>query len=223
MKRFCTGLLVLVVTTVVPAGRADAQIIDAIEDAIKAALMAVDLGIQKVQTETVNLQDAQKAVENAMQQTQLGNITSWVQQQKDLFSEYYQELVQVKNAIATYDKVVSMIDKQAQLVKDYQTAYAAMQKDSHFSAQEISYIGSVYSGILNQSVENLKQLEMVITALVTQMSDGSRLRIIDGAGARIDQNYSDLHQFTQQNILLSMQRATDANDLQEVELLYGLQ
>jgi len=223
MKRFCTGLLVLVVTTVVPAGRADAQIIDAIEDAIKAALMAVDLGIQKVQTETVNLQDAQKAVENAMQQTQLGNITSWVQQQKDLFSEYYQELVQVKNAIATYDKVVSMIDKQAQLVKDYQTAYAAMQKDSHFSAQEISYIGSVYSGILNQSVENLKQLELVITALVTQMSDGSRLRIIDGAGARIDQNYSDLHQFTQQNILLSMQRATDASDLQEVKQLYGLQ
>jgi len=223
MKRFCMGLLLIVGITVIPAGRANAQIIDAIEDAIKAALMAVDLGIQKVQTETINLQDAQKAVENAMQQTQLGDITNWVQQQKGLFSEYYQELLQVKNALTAYDKVVSMIDKQAQLVKDYQTAYAAMQKDSHFSAQEISYIGSVYSGILNQSVENLKQLEMVITALVTQMSDGSRLRIIDGAGARIDKNYSDLHQFTQQNILLSMQRATDANDLQEVELLYGLQ
>jgi len=223
MKRFCMGLLLIVGITVIPAGRANAQIIDAIEDAIKAALMAVDLGIQKVQTETINLQDAQKALENAMQQTQLGDITSWVQQQKGLFSEYYQELLQVKNALTAYDKVVSMIDKQAQLVKDYQTAYAAMQKDSHFSAQEISYIGSVYGGILNQSVENLKQLEMVITALVTQMSDGSRLRIIDGAGARIDQNYSDLHQFTQQNILLSMQRATDANDLQEVKLLYGLQ
>jgi hypothetical protein len=213
----------MVMATLVPAGRADAQIIDAIEDAIKAALMAVDLGIQKVQTETVNLQNAQKAVENAMQQTQLGDITSWVQQQKTLFSEYYQELLQVKNAITAYDKVVSMIDKQAQLVKDYQIAYAAMQKDSHFSAQEISYIGSVYSGILNQSVENLKQLKLVITALVTQMSDGSRLRIIDGAGSRIDQNYSDLHQFTQQNILLSMQRATDASELQEVKQLYGLQ
>jgi hypothetical protein len=223
MKRFCIVLLVIVMATLVPAGRADAQIIDAIEDAIKAALMAVDLGIQKVQTETVNLQDAQKAVENAMQQTQLGNITGWVQQQKDLFSEYYQELVQVKNAITTYDKVVSMIDKQAQLVRDYQTAYAAMQKDSHFSAQEISYIGSVYSGILNQSVENLKQLELVITALVTQMSDGSRLRIIDGAGARIDKNYSDLQQFTQQNILLSTQRAKDQTDLDEIKLLYGIQ
>jgi uncharacterized phage infection (PIP) family protein YhgE len=223
MKRFFIGLLFITIITLVPAGRADAQIIDAIEEAIKAALMAVDLGIQKVQTETVNLQVAQKALENAMQQTQLGDITSWVQQQKDLFSEYYEELMQVKNALTTYDKVVSMIDKQAQLVKDYQTAYAAMQKDSHFSAQEISYIGSVYSGILKQSVENVKQLEMVITALVTQMSDGSRLRIIDGAGARIDQNYSDLHEFTQQNILLSLQRSTDAGDLQEVKQLYGIQ
>jgi hypothetical protein len=223
MKRLLFGLLVFGAFLVLPAGRADAQIIDAIEDIIKAALMAVDLGIQKVQTATVNLQDAEKALENTMAQTQLGDITSWVQQQKDLFSGYYQELLQVKNALAAYDKVVSMIDKQAQLVKDYQTAWAAIQKDNHFSAQEISYIGNVYSGILNQSVENLKQLDMVITALVTQMSDGSRLGIIDGAGARIDQNYSDLHQFTQQNILLSMQRSTDANDLQEVELLYGLQ
>jgi len=223
MKRLLFGLLVFAVFLVLPAGRADAQIIDAIEDIIKAALMAVDLGIQKVQTATVNLQDAEKALENTMAQTQLGDITSWVQQQKDLFSGYYQELLQVKNALATYDKVVSMIDKQAQLVKDYQTAWAAIQKDNHFSAQEISYIGNVYSGILNQSVENLKQLDMVITALVTQMSDGSRLAIIDGAGARIDQNYSDLHQFTQQNILLSMQRSTDANDLNEVKLLYGLQ
>ena len=223
MKRLLFGLLVFGVFLVLPAGRADAQIIDAIEDIIKAALMAVDLGIQKVQTATVNLQDAEKALENAMAQTQLGDITSWVQQQKDLFSGYYQELLQVKNALAAYDKVVSMIDKQAQLVKDYQTAWAAIQKDNHFSAQEISYIGNVYSGILNQSIENLKQLDMVITALVTQMSDGSRLAIIDGAGARIDQNYSDLHQFTQQNVLLSMQRSTDANDLNEVKLLYGLQ
>ena len=223
MKKLIVGLLVFVAFMMLPAGRADAQIIDAIEDIIKAALMAVDLGIQKVQTATVNLQDAEKALENAMAQTQLGDITSWVQQQKDLFAGYYQELLQVKNALATYDKVVSMIDKQAQLVKDYQTAWAAIKKDNHFSSQEISYIGSVYSGILNQSVENLKQLDLVITALVTQMSDGSRLSIIDGAGARIDQNYSDLHQFTQQNILLSMQRSTDANDLAEIKELYGLQ
>jgi GTP1/Obg family GTP-binding protein len=222
MKRLLFILVAGIFLSVLPAGKADAQIIDIIEEVIKDAIMAIDLGVQKVQTQTIYLQDAQKVVENAMQQLHLDDITNWVQQQKDLYSEYYQELWQIKNAISAYDKVVSMIDKQAQLVKDYQAAYAAMRRDSHFSSQEISYIGRVYSGILNQSVENLKQLDLVINALLTQMTDGDRLHIIDGAGARIDQNYSDLHQFTQQNILLSAQRAKDQNDLGQVKLLYGI-
>ena len=212
-----------VVLTVLPSGKADAQVIEIIEEVIKAAIMAVDLGVQKAQTQTIYLQDAQKVIENAMQQLQLTDITSWVQQQKDLYSEYYQELWEIKNAIATYDKVVSMIDKQAQLLKDYQKEYTAMRQDTHFSPQEISYIGHVYSGILQQSVENLNQLYGVINALVTQMDDGDRLHIIDGAGSRIDQNYNDLHQFTQQNILLSMQRAKDQSDLDEIRQLYGIQ
>src|ERR1700733_14483045 len=98
MKRLFLGLMIGVALTVLPASKADAQIIDIIEEAIKDAIMAVDLGIQKVQTQTIYLQDAQKAVENAMQQLHLTDITSWVQQQKDLYSEYYQELWQIKNA-----------------------------------------------------------------------------------------------------------------------------
>ena len=222
MKRLCVILGACMALSILPANKADAQIIDIIEEAIKDAIMAVDLGIQKLQTKTIYLQEAQKAVENTMQQLHLGDITGWVQKQKDLYSEYYQELWQVKNAISAYDKVVSMIDKQAQLVKDYQKAYAAMRHDAHFSSAEISYIGRVYSGILNQSVQNLKQLYLVINALVTQMTDGDRLHLIDGAGARIDQNYNDLHQFTQQNILLSTQRAKYQNNLDQIKMLYGI-
>jgi hypothetical protein len=214
--------LVCGVLMVLQPGKANAQA-EIITEVIKEAIMAVDLGVQKAQTQTIYLQDAQKALENIMQQLHLTDITNWVQQQKDLYSEYYQELWQIKNAISAYDKVVSMIDKQAQLIKDYQQAYGSIRQDSHFTAQEINYIGSVYSGILNQSVENLNQLYLVINALVTQMDDGDRLHIIDGAAARIDQNYSDLHQFTQQNVLLSMQRAKDQNDLDQVKSLYGIQ
>ncbi|HEX3933821.1 MAG TPA: conjugal transfer protein TraI [Puia sp.] len=221
MKQLLVTLVCGFLIVLQPA-KAHAQA-EIITEVIKEAIMAVDLGVQKAQTQTVNLQDAQKALENIMEQLHLTDITNWVQQQKDLYSGYYQELWEVKNAIAAYDKVVSMIDKQAQLIKDYQQAYAAIRQDRHFSAQEINYIGSVYSGILNQSVENLNQLYLVINALVTQMDDGERLHIVDGAGARIDQNYSDLHQFTQQNILLSMQRAKDQNDLDQVKLLYGIQ
>ena len=207
--------------SLLPSGRASAQI-EIIDEAIKAAIMAVDLGVQKIQTETIVLQDAQKQVENLMQQTQLGEITDWVQRQKDLYANYYAELWQVKNALQYYQKVKEMIAKQARLVTDYQQVYAAMRQDTHFSAAELQHIYSVYNGILAQSVENIGQLSLVVKSLVTQMEDGDRLHIIDATGDRIDQNYRDLQLFTEENILLSLQRAKGQQDIGFVKLLYHI-
>src|SRR6266702_2309123 len=86
--------------------------LEIIDEAIKAAIMAVDLGIQKIQTETIVLQEAQKELENTMQQTQLTAITDWVQRQRDLYANYYAELWQVKTVIATYSKVAALVEKQ---------------------------------------------------------------------------------------------------------------
>ena len=90
----------LLVSVVWPSGKASAQI-EIIGEAIKAAIMAIDLSVQKIQTQTIFLQDAQQELQNAMQATRLADITSWVQEQKDLYSEYYQELWQVKSALAS--------------------------------------------------------------------------------------------------------------------------
>jgi predicted transcriptional regulator len=106
------------------------------------------------------------------------------------------------------------------LVSDYKNAFALIRRDPHFSADEIAHMSDVYSGILNQSVKNVNELGLVIKALLTQMDDGDRLYIIDAAADRIDQNYSDLHLYTQENILLSMQRAKDQADLNAIRSLY---
>jgi hypothetical protein len=81
----------------------------------------------------------------------------------------------------------------------------------------------VLAGIASQSAQNIKRLTLVVTSLVTQMSDAGRLRLIDETGSDIDRNYSDLVQFSQQNMLLSLQRAKDANDIAVTRALYGLQ
>jgi hypothetical protein len=201
---------------------ANAQI-EIIDEAIKAAIMAVDLAVQKIQTETIALQNAQKEVENVMQQTQLAAITDWVQRQKDLYSEYYGELWQVKNAIATYEKVKTLIEKETRLVADYKKAYSLVSQDPHFSEAEVSHIYQVYNSILTESIDCVGQLGLVINALVTQMTDGDRLRIIDVASDRIDSNYGDLQTFTQQNTLLSLQRAKDQRDGQMIRALYGIE
>ena len=222
-KKLSLVILLLAIALFVPVQKSQAQILDAIEEIIKEAIMAVDLGVQKVQTQTVYLQDAQKAVENAMQQLHLSDITNWVQKQKDLYSEYYQELWQIKSAIAAYQRVKDIIQKESSLVSDYKRAYALIQQDQHFSPDEISHIYNIYSGIINQSIENMDQISVVINAFVTQMSDGDRLRIIDEAGERIDKNYNDCRAFTQQNILISLERSKDVNDMETVKVLYGIQ
>jgi len=222
-KKVGMMLLLAGIALFTPTQRTQAQLLDAIEEIIKEALMEADLAIQRVQTQTIYLQDAQKAVENTMQQLHLNDITGWVQKQKDLYAGYYQELVQVKSAISTYQRVKGIIDKQVQLVGDYKKAYALIQQDSHFSSAEVSHIYAVYSGIVNQSIQNLDQVTRVITALVTQMDDAARLRIINEAGDRIDRNYSDLRQFTQENILISLQRSKGQDDLDRIKNLYGIQ
>ena len=207
-------------------GASDAQVLDIvgiIDAAVKKVIVATDLEMERMQTETIDAQNVQKAEEIDMEQSELTGIASWVEQQRALFSAYYQELREVKNVITSYEEVKEMIDKQARIIAGYQQVYAALRQDKHFSVDEVSHAYSVLSGIASQSAQNIKRLTLVVTSLVTQMSDAGRLRLIDETGSDIDRNYSDLVQFSQQTMLLSLQRAKDANDIAVTRALYGLQ
>jgi hypothetical protein len=97
-----------------------------------------------------------------------------------------------------------------------------INQDKHFTKDEINFMYHVYTGILNESIYNLDQILLVINSFKTQMSDAKRLEIINKAGNRIEQNYSDLKQFNNQNIQLSMNRAKDEHELLVIKKLYGL-
>jgi len=206
-----------------PNGGAHAQLIEIADEIIKEALETADLKIQRLQTQTLVLQNAEKSLENTMAGNLLDDITGWVQQQDQLFSEYYGELWQVKSALTGFSKVAQLIDRQAQLVKEYQRVTAAIRQDPHFSPTEVSDMMTVYAGILNASVRNTNQLALVIQGSLTQMDDAGRLRIIDETAANIDHNYATLEQYNQENTLLSLQRAKDEADIQSIKILYGIQ
>lgn len=216
-------LFILLLACSVSVQKADAQFAEIIKAAITKVVRAVDLQVQRLQTKTIWLQDAQKVIENTMHQLKLTDIANWSDKQKTLYSNYYNELWQVKNLIGAYQKVKDIIQKQTQLVKAYKQADALFKQDSHFNSKEIDYMESVYSGIIDESVKNLEQVYLVINSFSTQMSDAQRLAIVNAASGRIDENYNDLKQFNNQNVKLSLQRAKDINDLNTVKQLYGLQ
>lgn len=208
------------------ASRCDAQLLDIIsitDGAVKKVIVAADLKVEGMQTQTIEAQNAEKAGEIDMEGSELSGIASWVDQQRALFAAYYQELREVKNAITGYEEVRQMIDKQVRIVAGYQQVYAALQRDGHFSVGEITHASAVLTGIVDQSEQNIKRLTLVITALITQMNDAGRLRMIDETGGAIDKNYSDLAQFSQQTMLLSLQRAQDEHDVLVTRALYGVQ
>jgi hypothetical protein len=68
----------------------------------------------------------------------------------------------------------------------------------------------------------VSQISLVIQSFITQMDDAGRLAIIDETNRSIDGDFSGLRAFTQQNTLLSLQRARDENDVLTIKALYNL-
>ena len=201
---------------------AQTGILEIIKAGIKKVIVAVDLKIQRIQNKTIWLQNAQKVLENKMSELKLNEIEDWVEKQRKLYADYFNELWQVKNAIANYQRVRDIIKRQLLLVKEYEKAWALSRQDKNFTAKEIDYMHQVYSGILDESLKNLEQVQMVISAFVTQMSDAKRMEIINTASDNIEQNISDLRQFNQENIRTSLARSKEKNDVDAVKKLYGL-
>ena len=212
------------IISIAPVQQTDAQIpiYDIIKGGVKKVIKAVDLKIQRLQNKTIWLQNAQKTLENQMSKLKLTQIGDWAKKQKELYTKYFVELSKIKNTIGTYQAVKDIISKQVQIVKEYSLAFNLSKHDKNFTQQDIDYMQRVYTGILDESLKSIEQLQMVITAFATQMTDAKRLGIIHSASDNMEQNLTDLRQFNQQNILVSLQRSKERNDIDVVKKLYGI-
>jgi hypothetical protein len=215
MKKLAILVLVLVST------RTQAQI-PIVGTVVKKVIKAIDLKIQRLQNETIWLQNAQKQIENQLSKIRLGQIAGWTSEQQNLYSGYYEELWQIKSYISGYQRIKNLAVKQAALVSQYQQAWTLFRGDKHFTTDELQHMQQVYSGILDASLKNLVEIMQVASAGRTQMNDAERLELINKAGDHLDENYTDLKQFNSQNQILSLRRASDLNELQTLKNYYGL-
>lgn len=213
----------MTVLVALPKG-ADAQFVvgSVISSTVGRVIRAIDLEVQRLQNQTIWLQNAQKALENQLSQLKLTQISDWSQKQQDLYAGYYKELETVKAVIAYYERIREITAQQAALVSQYEHAWNLLKSDQHFSVKELAYMQKVYSGILQESVRNLDEIMVVINSFKTQMTDAKRLELIDKAADRVDVNCSDLRTFNNQNYMLSIQRAKDENEVLTLKKYYGV-
>ncbi|MBA4166406.1 MAG: hypothetical protein H0X41_02480 [Chitinophagaceae bacterium] len=108
------------------------------------------------------------------------------------------------------------------MLASYKRGSALFKRDRYFTTDEILYIREVYAGMIEANIKNVDQLAFVIQALTTTMTDAQRMKIIDQANGRIEQQYRDMEQFTTENQVLSPRRAKDEQEILVVKSLYGL-
>lgn len=213
---------VMAICLLLPTQRAEAQIVEIIKEAIKAVIVQVDLQIQRLQNKTIWLQNAQKKLENAISKLRLEEIRDWTEKQRKLYADYFEELRKVKLIITYFQRVKDIVTQQVQLINEYKQAWNLFRQDKNFTTEELNYMLSVYTGMMEESSKHIDQLLLVINSFETQMTDAARLEIIGKVAKNMEQTLLDLKSFNEENKLLSINRASSKLEIDYLRKIYGL-
>lgn len=139
-----------------------------------------------------------------------------------LHDAFLNALFQISPTVKKYKRVADIITCQAQIVKEYKSAFNRFKSSELFSPSEYRYMEDVYKNLFKKSLENLDELGIVITAGRLRMSDDERIAAID----RIYKNISDklifLRSFNNEGSILAVQRGREMVDTKLSEKLNGL-
>lgn len=132
-------------------------------------------------------------------------------------------LMQVSPIVKKYRKVPEIISQQLALVKEYKSAYNRFRSSNFFNPRELGYMARVYENLFNESLKNLDELTIIVTAGKLRMSDDERIQAIDRIHADGEDKLLFLRHFNSNNSVLALQRAKVQNDVAGMRALYNLQ
>lgn len=139
-----------------------------------------------------------------------------------LHKTFLDALMQVSPAIKKYKRIGDIVDFQISIVKESRNGMNRFIKSGNFSGQEINYFEKVYGNLLNESLRNLDELTMVITADKLRMSDDDRLKAVDGIYEQMQDKLLFLRNFNASSNVLALQRAKEKNDADASRALQAL-
>lgn len=138
-----------------------------------------------------------------------------------LHKTFLDGLMEVSPAVRKYKRIADIINYQLRIVKEYKGAFNQFKEDKSFTGDEIEYLGKVYSNLFDQSVKNLDELAMIITAGKLRMSDDERLHAIDRIYTSMEDQFTFLKEFNNNTALLSLQRKSEQAEIRMSRRLNG--
>ncbi|WP_035690693.1 hypothetical protein [Flavobacterium sp. F52] len=130
-----------------------------------------------------------------------------------LHKTFLNALMQVSPAVKNYKRVGDIINSQILLVRESRKGLNRFVKSDSFSGEEIGYFEKVYGNLLIQSLRNLDELTMVITANKLRMSDDERLEAVDNIYLEMQDKLLFVRSFNASSNILALQREKEKNDV----------
>ncbi|MDR6761885.1 DNA repair ATPase RecN [Flavobacterium sp. 2755] len=130
-----------------------------------------------------------------------------------LHKTFLDALMQVSPAVRNYKRVGEIVEYQISIVKESRNGMNRFIKNGNFSGQEINYFEKVYGNLLNESLRNLDELTMVITADKLRMSDDERLKAVDDIYEQMQDKLLFLRNFNASSNVLALQRSKEKKDV----------
>jgi hypothetical protein len=139
----------------------------------------------------------------------------------NLHKAFLDGLLAVSPIVRDYPKVKRIIDNEAELIKEYQSASTTLGQ-AGFSASEVDYFNGLYGNLLTSSLRNLDELAMILTDGELRMSDAERLSAIDRIDRDMTGQLSFLRVFNSRASILAGQMGVESNDINTMRGLNGI-
>ncbi|MEO7988606.1 MAG: TerB family tellurite resistance protein [Chryseolinea sp.] len=138
----------------------------------------------------------------------------------NLHQVFLDGLFAVNPSVRNYKRIPYIIQYQQYLVKEYKRAFNRFKNDPNLTVREIKYLENVYGHLFKQSLRNLDELLMIVTATKLRMSDEERLQAIDRIYLDMENKLVFLKIFNSSTQMLAMQRAREKHDVETLQKLY---
>lgn len=140
----------------------------------------------------------------------------------NLHKAFLDGLMQVSPAVNKYKRVADIINDQVILVREYKAAFNRFKKNENFTPSELQYLSAVYKNLFDESLKNLDDLTIILTANKLRMSDDERLNAIDRIYAAMQDKLIFLRHFNNKTTILAIQRAKERNDANIISHIYDI-
>ena len=195
-------ILILTVSMTIVSNKANAQ---------SAEIQQLILNIEKLSQFKKILSDMKKGYE--LLSGGYKTVKDMAEGNFSLHKTFLDALMQVSPVVRNYKRVGDIINFQMLLMKESKNGLNRFVKSGNFSEKEISYFEKVYGNLLSQSLRDLDELTMVVTADKLRMSDDERLHAIDGIYLQMQDKLLFLRNFNASSNVLALQRAKEAKDV----------